>query len=266
MRPLSRVGVILAAGAIVGVAAPSAASETRYFPHRDRNYLRGGQQDGGAAFVVNEQATDAPMALVVFLHGTNSAGERHLWLGGGSRDLRPLALRLMQGHRVRPFVLAAPSQTKGATLAHSLWSGFELSSFVRDVEQATHDLVRIDPAQVVLVGHSGAGCNPSGGLADSWTDAEIAPLALVSIDPCLDEEMGAAFARRPSLLPLSVWWQSAIWKRSPDRFWNALTANGSSKRIDRMTKLPAVGPNPHEAIVPIAFERMVLELLTRTPP
>jgi hypothetical protein len=41
-------------------------------------------------------------------------------------------------------------------------------------------------------------------------------MALASIDPCLDEEMGSAFARRPAEIPLVVWWQSAMPNDSSD--------------------------------------------------
>jgi hypothetical protein len=248
-------------GLVVSLSMPAAAGETLYFSHQDDRFLQGRQHDGGAAFVPGGVGTETPLPLVVFLHGTNSAGELHVWLGGGGRDLRPLASKLLGQGKVLPFVLAGPSQTRSAGLAHSLWNGFELSSFVDDVERATRGIVRIDSARVVLAGHSGAGCNPGGGLAtDFWTAGKVTPLALVSIDPCLDEEMGNAFARRPSSVPLSVWWQSSIWQRSPQQFWSALLANKPAERIDRMAELPAVGRNPHDAIVPIAFERMVVEL------
>jgi len=254
-------GRLLAAGVVVFFSRPVAGGETRYFPHGDERYLQSRQREGGAVVVPAGVAPDVSLPLVVFLHGTNSAGELHLWLGGGGRDLRPLASKLMQQGQVRPFVLAGPSQTRGAGHPHALWSTFELSSFVDDVKQATQGIVSIDSSRVVLAGHSGAGCNPSGGLAtDFWTTGNITPVALVSIDPCLDAEMGSAFARRPSNVPLSVWWQSSIWERSPVQFWAALVADKPPERVDRMTQLPAGGPNPHDAIVPIAFERMAREL------
>jgi hypothetical protein len=163
--------------------------------------------------------------------------------------------------QVRPFVLAAPSQTKNAAATRGLWSEFDLSGFVDDVAGAMENVLQIDRTRVVVAGHSGAGCNPDGGLAtDFWTGEKPPPLALISIDPCLDAEMGAVFAKRPSHVPLLVWWQSAIWARSPEEFWSSLVAGKPAGRIDRMTKLPADGPNPHDSIVPLAFERMVREL------
>jgi pimeloyl-ACP methyl ester carboxylesterase len=239
-----------------------AVAQTRYFDHQDRQYLYEGQHRGGAAFLPEIASPDTAVPLVVFLHGTNSSSQLHLWLGGGGRDLRPLVDRLIGASQVRPFVLAGPSQTKRATLARTLWRGFDLGHFVEDVARATEDVVQIDRDRVIFMGHSGAGCNPSGGLAgDFWTDGNISPLALVSIDPCLDEEMGEAFARRPATVPLSVLWQSALWARAPDQFWSALLRHKPARRVDTLTELSVPGVNPHGAIVPLAFERTLRELL-----
>jgi hypothetical protein len=241
----------------------SAATETRYFEHQDDRYLYQGQHRGGAVLLPEAVPADRPVPLVVFLHGASSSGELHLWFGGGSRDLRSLATRLMRTGKVQPFVLAGASQTKNASRARTLWSGFELGLFVEDVARATQDAVQLDQARVVFMGHSGAGCNPTGGLStDFWTDGHLSPFALVSIDPCLDEEMGAAFARRPSEVPLSVWWQSVRWARAPGEFWSALQENKPVDRVDIMTELPVSGANPHDAIVPLAFERTLRAILS----
>lgn len=244
-----------------------AAAETRYFNHQDQRYLYEGQHRGGTALLPEAASPDTPLPLVVFLHGTNTSGELHLWLGGGGRDLRPLVARLIGSGKVRPFVLAGPSQTKGATRTRTLWRGFELGRFVEDVAHATRDVVQIDREHLIFMGHSGAGCNPRGGLAsDFWTDGNVSPLALVSIDPCLDEEMGGVFARRPATVPLSVLWQSALWARAPDQFWSALQENKPNGRVDSMTELSIPGTNPHDAIVALAFERTLRELLRNDSP
>jgi poly(3-hydroxybutyrate) depolymerase len=220
---MAKLNCILFSALVWFVASQAIAAETRYFPHADERYLYAHQRNGAAALLPDNAAPGSAVPLVVFLHGTNSSGEPHLWLGGGGRDLRPVASRLMKEQKVRPFVVAGPSQTKGATFARTLWSGFDLDAFVDDVVAATQDSVRIDRRQVIVAGHSGAGCNPTGGVAtDFWSAANVRPLALASIDPCLDEEMGGAFAKRPAKVPLLVWWQSAIWVREPETFWSAL--------------------------------------------
>jgi hypothetical protein len=267
-RRLARGLGVLAVALGLGAAGPADA-KTTYFPHQDGRFLYRFQRNGGAV-VVPEATARASQAealpLVVFLHGTNPTAELHMWLGGSGRDLRPLVKRLIDSGEVEPFVLAAPSQTKNAGLAAKVWQGFDLNGFVDDVVQATAGEVLIDRSRVVLAGHSGAGCNPSGGLAaDFWSAGGPLPLALVSIDPCLDRKMGGAFARRPTEVPLLLWWQPAIWVRHPAKFAAALTQDKPEARIDRVRELPPMGANPHEAILPVAFESSLRELFGTKP-
>jgi hypothetical protein len=262
------VGLRLAAKlcALAALLAPlcgpaRAEAKTVYFPHQDARFLYQFQKKGGAALVPEGANADDALPLVVFLHGTNPIAEPHLWLGGGGRDLRPLVEGLIQSGQVKPFVLAAPSQTKNAGLARKIWQGFDLNLFVDDVVRATSDRVTIDRTRVVLAGHSGAGCNPSGGLAaDFWSAGTTLPMALVSIDPCLDRKMGEALARRPVEVPLLLWWQPAIWVREPAKFTAALRRDKPEARVDRVLELPPMGRNPHEAILPVALESALREL------
>jgi hypothetical protein len=261
--PLRRLGRVasLVAGALSLAWSPPAAAKTLFFPHQDARFLYRFQRNGGAAVLPETATPDAPLPLVVFLHGTNPTSEPHMWLGGGGKDLRPLVKRLIDSGQVKPFVLAAPSQTKNAGLAATVWQGFDLNSFVDDVVRATDGSVNIDRTRVVLAGHSGAGCNPNGGLAaDFWSAGVPLPLALVSIDPCLDRKMGGAFARRPTEVPLLLWWQPAIWLRQPAKFEAALSRDKPEQRVDRVRELPPMGANPHEAILPVAFESALREL------
>jgi hypothetical protein len=264
-RPTTKLGrfrraLSLLAGVAAVLGGASAEAKTLYFPHQDTRFLYRFQRNGGAA-VLPEQPTSEPLPLVVFLHGTNPTSEPHMWLGGSGRDLRPMIKRLIGTGQVKPFVLAAPSQTKNAGLAAKVWEGFDLNAFVDDVVKATDGSVAIDRTRVVLAGHSGAGCNPSGGLAaDFWSAGVPLPLALVSIDPCLDRKMGGAFARRPTEVPLLLWWQPAIWVRQPAKFEAALLRDKPEERVDRVRELPPMGANPHEAILPIALESALREL------
>jgi hypothetical protein len=255
-RGLGAVGGLLAS-----LWSPAAAAKTLYFPHQDARFLYRFQRNGGAAVLPENVNANEPLPIVVFLHGTNPTSETHMWLGGGGKDLRPLVKRLIDGGQVQPFVLAAPSQTKNAALAATVWQDFDLNAFVDDVVRATDGQARIDRTRIVLAGHSGAGCNPRGGLAaDFWSAGSPLPLALVSIDPCLDRKMGGAFARRPSEVPLLLWWQPAIWVRQPAKFEAALLRDKPEQRVDRVRELPPMGANPHEAILPVALESALREL------
>ena len=259
-------GIGLAAGVLAGLWSPPAAATTLYFPHQDARFLHRFQRNGGAAVVPENVSPEEPLPLVVFLHGTNPTSETHMWMGGIGRDLRPLAKRLIESGQVKPFILAAPSQTKNAGLAATVWQDFDLNAFVDDVARATEGQVNVDRTRVVLAGHSGAGCNPTGGLAaDFWSAGVPLPLALVSIDPCLDRKMGGAFARRPTEVPLLLWWQAAIWVRQPAKFEAALLRDKPEQRIDRVRELPPMGANPHEAILPVALESALRELFGVEP-
>lgn len=265
-RALSRTMAIWAAAAWCGLATTTAEAKTVYFEHEDARFLHRYQRKGGAALVPEGVRAEQPLPLVVFLHGTNSTSEPHLWMGGGGKDLRPLATRLIGSGQVKPFVLAAPSQTKNAALAAKVWQDFDLNRFVEDAVTATSGQVTIDRERVVLAGHSGAGCNPKGGLAaDFWSAGAPLPLALVSIDPCLDRKMGGAFARRPVEVPLLLWWQPAIWVREPAKFTAALSRDKPEQRIDRVLELPPMGANPHDAILPVALESALRELFGTDP-
>jgi len=254
-------GVGLVAGMLAGMWPAPAAAKTLYFPHQDSRFLYRFQRNGGAATLPDNVSSEEPLPVVVFLHGTNPTTETHMWMGGGGKDLRPLAKRLIEAGQVKPFILAAPSQTKNAGLAATVWQDFDLNAFIEDVVRATEGQVTVDRTRVVLAGHSGAGCNPKGGLAaDFWSAGVPLPLALVSIDPCLDRKMGGAFARRPTEVPLLLWWQPAIWIRQPAKFEAALLRDKPEQRVDRVRELPPMGPNPHEAILPVAFESALREL------
>jgi hypothetical protein len=85
-------------------------------------------------------------------------------------------------------------------------------------------------------------------------------MALVSIDPCLDRKMGGALGRRPTEVPLLLWWQPAIWVREPEKFTAALARGKPEARVDKLVELPPHGANPHEAILPIALESSLREL------
>src|SRR3954465_9854122 len=136
LRRLGRAFGLVAGALTLAWSAPSSA-KTLYFPHQDARFLYRFQRNGGAAVLPDRASTEAPRPLVVFLHGTNPTSEPHMWLGGSGRDLRPLVKRLIDSGQVEPFVLAAPSQTKNAGLAATVWRGFDLNAFVEDVVRAT---------------------------------------------------------------------------------------------------------------------------------
>lgn len=250
---------LVATAALFGTS-PARAWQTSYFEHDDERYLLPKQHQGGAA-LLPPSGEEAALPVVVFLHGTNETGALHMWFGGKDRDVRPVVQRLVESRRARPFILAAPSQTRHAAVPRALWSGFELGAFIDDTANALSGKAQIDRARVYVVGHSGAGCNPNGGVASRWATQALQPVAVASIDPCLDAEMGAAMARRPTQVPLSVWWQAAVWPRSPGAFWTSLTRRKPPERVDRLLQLKVSGPTAHDDVVPLALEQFLSEWL-----
>ena len=244
---------------LLAVSAGASAGQTRFFAHDDERYLQSWQKQGGAAFIPSGVPNDRPVPVVVFLHGTNARGKLHLWFRPRSRDVRPLVETLLAGGEVAPFILAGPSQTKASALPSTLWQEFDLARFTADLQLALAGEAVIDESRLILVGHSGAGCNPSGGLAGEYRGGgQLEPAAIVAIDPCLDDTMGSAFARRSPHIPLLVFWQTRAWPRQVEHWLSAASERPAAPAI---RELYAPGPNPHVSIVPMAIELVARELV-----
>ncbi len=216
-------------------AARPAASFT--FPYKDRLLLASGQTEGGAAFVPENDG--GAMPLFVWLHGNNGDGVLHKDVNGkGAFDVRDL----VPGE----YVVAAPSQTNSeAASAPPLWQYFDLDSFVDATELAIGQPV--DRSRIVLAGHSGAGCNPAGGLLAKLKYTY--PTRILAIDTCLNAAYGARFAALG--VPVSAYYQTNQWVRDPAGFASAFVGKGAVADENTFMKLDA----DHSSIVPMALAR-----------
>lgn len=205
------------------------------FAFEDERWLQPGEHDGGLAHVFDEVVAPAP--LLVWLHGTNEKGPLHRGLGAPGFDLRTFV--------PRTTIVAGPSQTREAASGSRLWIGFDLTAFVDAVERATG--VPIDRARVTLAGHSGAGCNATGGLLSRL--GAVRPCAVIAIDGCLDARFGALFGALGEEVPVHVLHQQRVWPRDPRAFADAFAGRGVLEELD------VPGDHPHEDIVPIALGR-----------
>jgi hypothetical protein len=106
------------------------------FSFEDGALLRSGSRGGRAVVVGRGGASDGPLPAVIFLHGLNDGGPIHRWLNPDAIDLRGVVAAIAESAALPPFILAAPSQTKDAGHARSLWAGFDLEAFVAAVERA----------------------------------------------------------------------------------------------------------------------------------
>ena len=80
--------------------------------------------------------------------------------------LGQLAQALVDSGKVRPMAVAAPTAHDNKSASH-LWRVFDLGKFVQRVAEELHGLdagFEIDFDEVLLAGHSGAGCDGSNGL------------------------------------------------------------------------------------------------------
>jgi hypothetical protein len=251
----------LAFGLAILTLATASPARTVTFPHADATRLYPGQRDAGAAWL-----PDGPLAgalpVVVILHGLNYGSALRPWMGDGAIDLRPILEGAVRSGSLPPLVLAAPTQTRDAVRAKTLWTNFDLGAFLDDVDRALEPvLARRD--QVVVVGHSGAGCNPVGGLATAAASS-VAPLALVAVDPCLDEESAVAFAQIPPSVPVFVRWQSLQWPRDVSAFERAFDAAAPAARFATFdfVRVDAVpGADPHRDVLPLVLVPLLGTLL-----
>jgi hypothetical protein len=211
----------LAALLVALFAARGAAAESRVvFPYRDGDFLSAGESGGGIVVVPDAVKAGESAPLVVLLHGVNLDQVLHMWFGtGGYPDVAELSAKAIASGASIPFILAAPSQTKGAASGRRMWQDFDLDDFVRAVGAAIGSRAVVDRDAVYVIGHSGAGCNPDGGLLRvARAASRIVPRGILAIDTCMDEDSGPALGSAPESAKVFVRWQPEVWPRPLDRF------------------------------------------------
>lgn len=235
-----------------GPPSNATLGKTVTFPYRQRQFLYSRNGNGGLAYVTSGAPLGATLPVVVFLHGMNSDERVHMWFGPPYGDLRNTIEPLVASGKVAPFILAAPTHTRYATGATVMWPRFDIVDFVDATETALAGVAHVDRARLIVVGHSGAGCNVTGGvLGESVTRAK--PIAVLAVDTCLDERLIPHLVTVAATTPVRFFWQ---------RTWARPTADLEHAcdrcRIEEVTDL---GSAPHEAILPEALRRALPELL-----
>ncbi|MFC1641888.1 hypothetical protein ACFL5O_04250 [Myxococcota bacterium] len=254
-----------AVGMLMANPLQAHGAETVYFAHRDAAYLWPGQRRGGLAFVPSTVKPEVPVPLVVFLHGVNARGVVHSWFGGGRWDLRDKLEQIARQTEAQ-FVVAAPSHTRRASFCGTLWQDFDTQALVEDATQAVAGLATIDLDQIYLVGHSGAGCNPEGGLLGAVAPrSSFHPRGLLAIDTCLDKKVARHLAHRPADTRLWVTWQDASWRRATDEFRAVLESQQPDDAWFRMETVETHSRDPHNAVVLPSIRRMIKEWIAMDP-
>jgi hypothetical protein len=263
-----RRSVIAAIFSTVAAGAPLVAcaqsGRTYDFPYHDDTSLFAGQSLAGRLYVPGAVSSGERVPLVVFLHGRNGRGVKHMWLGDPFReDLRLVLDKLLERRQAGPLLLAGPSQTRDAYSSLRLWSDFDLDDFTAAVEGTLQGRARIRRDSVVLIGHSGAGCNPDGGLARAAANGSSpAPHAIVAIDTCLDSWVAYKFSQAPADLDLWIYFQREEWPRPFQDFRQQLAEATPARALGRWktVEVSDLYKDRHNTIVPEALARALAEL------
>jgi hypothetical protein len=233
--------------------------------HRERAWL-------GRAFVHSSIATvtQKPAPIVVFLHGMNTDRIKYRWMGGGQEgDVRRIVADLMEAGSIVPMIVAAPSTIDPVTASNAvlLWPAFDLDAFLDRTVERLAGIATVDRSRVVVVGHSGAGCNIRGGLATALR-AKTIPFAEVVIDTCMATDFAKLLAHAPPATNVIVSWQSLSWE---DRFFDDFRHLFKRELKKAVPPLPGVlraldymqptQASPHDAMVSLTLRSWLPRLL-----
>jgi hypothetical protein len=137
-----------------------------------------------------------------------------------------------------------------------MWPRFDVGDFLDATDAALGELARTDRSRIIVVGHSGAGCNPTGGLF-SESVLGLQPSALVDVDGCVDDAVSASLALLAAAGRTRV---RFFWQRTWPRPIRELEAACGACKVEEVAALPT-GAAPHVAILPEALRRSLPELL-----
>lgn len=211
-----------------------------------------------------------PQPLLVFLHGVNASHVRFHWAGGkpDKPDIRIVVSELIERGVLPPMLVAAPSTVVSSETPVALWPGFDLDRLVERTIHGLRGAATVDLERIVVVAHSGAGCNPSGGLASAMATTTLPVRAFLSVDTCMAEADARAFAAAPPSAGLFVSYQTYTWDRPVARFSEvfAEVTRGSSapRAVDELR--PKDAPGAHDALVAMSLERWVPAALSASSP
>lgn len=229
----------------------------------------------GRAYVHPTVQADAqkPRPLVVFIHGLNSDLIKNRWMGGGNEgDIRRISDELIEAEGAEPFIIAAPSSVipEAIGVARTSWPGFDLDTFVTLTEARLAGIATIDTSRVIVAGHSGGGCNDSGGLATAAT-SKLPLHALLAIDVCMDPAFAIALAKARPTTHIVVAYQLLTWSKRPvsdfkRRFDAETSKNPGAPGVRRVVveERPREAM-PHDAMVRLAFRKYLPDLLKEPP-
>jgi len=229
----------------------------------------------GRSFVHRTVAADPakPRPLLVFIHGLNSERIRYRWMGGGNEgDVRRIMSTLMESGKIPPMIVAAPSSIvlSSVTNAVTSWPAFDLDHFVTHTRDALAGVATIDTSRIIVAGHSGGGCNATGGMA-SAIGAKTPVYAALAIDTCMLTDFAEVMGKARPDMHVIVSWQTQSWAKRPFgefKAWFTKTVKKNPPAQGFLRELQherVTVPSAHDAMVGITLERWLPQLLPVTP-
>jgi hypothetical protein len=242
------------------------AYDGRDVGHTERAYL-------GRVFVPARAAADpkAPRPLLVYLHGMNRDLVKYRFMGGsgpGEADVRRIVADLVDRGAIPPVVLAAPSSVvpEAIATAETSWPVFDLDRFVERTLRALEGAATLDLERVIVAGHSGAGCNPQGGLFTAM-QAVTRARAVLFVDTCLPSDLPGRMVRARPGTDVVATYQTIAWDDRPfaetrRAFARELASHPAPKGVFReLEELRPAEPMPHNAMVHLTLERWLPRIL-----
>lgn len=228
----------------------------------------------GRAFV-HRKAAGAPakaLPLLVFIHGLNVEKIKYRWMGGGNEgDVRRIVAELIESGQVPPMLVAAPSTVDPAAASNAMtsWPAFDLDTFLDRTAARLASVATIDKAQIIVAGHSGAGCNVKGGIATALK-AKADVLAGLVIDPCMGTDLAKDLAQVRPTLHVVVSWQTQSWDRPFEDFRRVFqrelkNAPPAAGVLRELTPEKPTRPMPHDAMVELTLKKWLPKLLAPPP-
>lgn len=242
------------------------AYDGRDVGHPERAYA-------GRVFVPARAAADpkVPRPLLVYLHGMNRELVKYRFMGGsgpGEADVRSIVSDLVGTGAIAPIVLAAPSSTNPEAIAtaETSWPVFDLDRLLASTLRALGGAASIDLDRVIVAGHSGAGCNPTGGLFTAM-QAVTRLRAVLFIDTCLLADLPGRMVRAFPTTHVVATYQTLSWDDRPfaetkRSFARELAGHPAPAGVFReLEQLRPAEPMPHNAMVQLTLERWLPRLL-----
>lgn len=241
------------------------AYDGRDIKHPERAWL-------GRAYLPRAAAkARRPLPLVVFLHGLNAALIKYRWLGGGKEgDVRRIVGDLVERGVIGPAVVAGPSSVIASQVTRrASWDYFDLDNFLDRTIERLRGIATIDETRIVVAGHSGAGCSTAGGLATA-PQSRRQLLAILSIDTCMGGGLAQRLAAAGPHTHVVASYQNVTWRKRPFGLFRRVFERETKKRpaaagVLREIDVQQPRTAPHDAMVALAFERWLPQILPPSP-